>query len=315
MTALPIRPGLGLNMPTWPRSDGSVATWPEIRSLARDAEALGLDRLWVPDHLVRVTPSGRTVGFRECWTILTATAEATARIGIGPFVACTGFRNPGLLARMAETLDDVSGGRLVLGIGAGGPPSDSSWRMFGFDETRPVGRFAESVEVVARLVRGETVTFEGEHVRLHGATLEPRGPRPAGMPVWVAAKGERTMDVAARWADAVNVNTPLATALDVAGAMASAEAACRRVGRDPSTLTVTGWGRISLDGRGAGLARPGWLAGSPEEVAATLATMAGAGLRDISLYLGIDDDRSPLPALTPRALERFAPVLDALGAA
>jgi alkanesulfonate monooxygenase SsuD/methylene tetrahydromethanopterin reductase-like flavin-dependent oxidoreductase (luciferase family) len=315
MTAPPIRPTLGLNLPTWPRADGKVATWPEIRSLARDAEALGLDRLWVPDHLVRVTPSGRTVGFRECWTILTAAAEATARIGIGPFVACTGFRNPGLLARMAETLDDVSGGRLVLGIGAGGPASDSSWRMFGFAEARPVGRFAESVEVTARLIRGETVTFEGEHVRLNGATLEPRGPRPAGMPVWVAAKGERTMDVAARWADAVNVNTPLATAVDAAGAVATAEAACRRVGRDPSTLAVTGWGRISLDGRGCGLARPGWLAGSPAEVAATLAAMAGAGLRDISLYVGSDDDPSPLPALTPRALERFAPLLAALGVA
>ena len=254
-------------------------------------------------------------GSASRWTILTATAEATSRIGIGPFVACTGFRNPGLLARMAETLDEVSGGRLVLGIGAGGPASDSSWRMFGFDEARPVGRFAESVEVVARLVRGETMTFEGEHIRLDGAALEPRGPRPAGMPVWVAAKRERTMDVAARWADAVNVNTPLATAADVAGAVDLAEAACRRVGRDPSTLAVTGWGRISLDDRGAGVVRPGWLAGPPGEIAATLVAMAGAGLRHISLYLGGDDDRSPLPALTSRALERFAAVVEVIGAA
>ena len=314
MNGQPTRPGLGLNLPTWPRADGTVATWPQIRSLARDAEALGVDRLWVPDHLVRVTPSGRTVGFRECWTILTATAEATERIGLGPFVACAGFRNPGLLARMADTLDEVSGGRLVLGIGAGVPATDRSWRMFGFDEARPVGRFAESVEVVVRLARGETVTFEGEHVRLEGATLEPRGPRPAGMPVWAAARGERTMDVAARWADAVNVNTPLATVADAEEAVAMAEAACRRVGRDPSTLAVTGWGRISLDSRGAGLARPGWLVGSPEEVTATLVAMASAGLSDISLYLGSDDDPGPLPALTPLALERFAPVLEAFGA-
>ncbi len=315
MTALTGRPGIGLNLPTWPRSDGTVATWPEIRSLARDAEALGVDRLWVPDHLVRVTASGRAVGFRECWTVLTATAEATARIGVGPFVACTGFRNPGLLARMAETLDDVSGGRLVLGIGDGGPSGDTSWRMFGFEQGRPVGRFAESVEVVARLLRGETVTFTGTHVRLDGATLEPRGPRPAGLPVWVAAKGDRTMDVAARWGDAVNVNTPLSALADVVGAAGLADAACRRVGRDPSTLALTGWGRISLDARGHGVARPGWLSGSPEEMAATLSAMAGAGVRHVSVYIGADDDRSPLPALTAHALERFAPLMVQLGAA
>jgi alkanesulfonate monooxygenase SsuD/methylene tetrahydromethanopterin reductase-like flavin-dependent oxidoreductase (luciferase family) len=309
------RPGIGLNLPTWPRSDGSVATWREIRSLARAAETLGVDRLWVPDHLVRVLGSGRVVGFRECWTVLTAAAEATERIGVGPLVACTGFRNPGLLARMADTLDDVSDGRLVLGIGAGGPAADTSWRMFGYEEGQPVGRFAESVEVIARLLRGEAVTFTGEHVRLVGATLEPRGPRPSGLPVWVAAKGDRTMDVAARWGDAVNVNTPLATLADVKGAASLAAEACRRTGRDVTRLALTGWGRISLDAGGNGVARPGWVSGSPAEMAATLSAMASAGLRHISLYVGTDEDRSPMPALTAQALGRLAPVIEALHAA
>lgn len=314
MTARTQRPGIGLNLPTWPRSDGTVATWPEIRSIAREAEALGVDQLWAPDHMVRITASGRVVGFRECWTILTATAEATERIGVGPLITCTGFRNPGLIARMAETLDEVSGGRVVLAVGPGGPAGDTSWRMFGFDEERPVGRFAESVEVVARLLRGETVTFTGEHVRTEGATMEPRGPRPAGLPVWVAAKGDRTMDIAARWGDAVNVNTPLATLDDLNAAAALAEAACRRVGRDPSTLALTGWGRISLDAGGNGVARNGWLSGSPAEMAATVSALAEAGLRHISIYIGNDDDRSPMPALTTRALERFAPLAQALRA-
>ncbi len=315
MTASTDRPGIGLNLPTWPRSDGSVATWQEIRSLARAAEALGVDRLWVPDHLVRVLRSGRVVGFRECWTVLTATAEATDRIGIGSLVACTGFRNPGLLARMADTLDEVSGGRVVLGIGPGGPAGDTSWRMFGFEEERPVGRFAESVEVIARLLRDESVTFTGEHVRLDGATLEPRGPRPSGLPLWVAAKGERTMDVAARWGDAVNVNTPLATLADVSSAASLAREACRRTGRDAATLALTGWGRISLDAGGAGVSRQGWLSGSPAEIASLLSAMASAGLRHIGLYVGTDDDPSPTPALTARAFERLAPLMDALHAA
>jgi alkanesulfonate monooxygenase SsuD/methylene tetrahydromethanopterin reductase-like flavin-dependent oxidoreductase (luciferase family) len=308
------RPGIGLNLPTWPRGDRTHASWREMRSLARDAEALGVDMLWVPDHLMRVLPSGRWVGFRECWTILTAVAEATTRIGIGPFVACTGYRNPGLLARMAETLDEVSEGRLVLGLGSGSPDTDTSWRAFGFDAARPVGRFAESAEVVARLLRGETVTFSGEHVRTEGATLEPRGPRPAGLPLWLAAKGERTMDVAARWGDTVNVNTPLASSEDVAAAASASAAACARVGRDPSTLPLTGWARIALDAGGRGVARPGWLAGSPADLAATLGAMAGAGLAHVSVYIGLEDDSSPLPALTQQALERFAPVLEALGA-
>ena len=311
----PARPGIGLNLPTWPRADGTIATWSELRALARDAEALGVERLWVPDHLVRHLPSGRTVPFRECWTVLTATAEATTRIGIGSFVASTGFRNAGLLARMAETLDEVSGGRLILGLGSGVPATDASWRVFGYDATRPVARFAESVEAISRLLRGETVTFDGEFVHLDGATLEPRGPRPSGLPVWAAAKGDRTMDVAARWADAVNVNVPLASAEDARAIMASAAAACERVGRDPSSLAVTGYSRIRLSAEGVGREGPGWLAGGPAAVAETLAAIGAAGVAHVSLYAGLDDDRSPMPALTAAALERLAPVLEALDAA
>lgn len=311
----PHRPGIGLNLPTWPRADGTVASWPEMRSLARDAEALGVERLWVPDHLVRVLPTGRVVPFRECWTILTALAEATSTVGVGSFVASTGFRNPGLLARMAETLDEVSGGRLVLGLGSGSPATDRSWRMFGFEDARPVARFAESVEVIVRLVHGETLTFDGEFVRLEGAMLEPRGPRPGGFPVWAAAKGDRTMDVAARWADVVNVNVALGGAADARSIVASAAAACERVGRDPASLPVTGYGRIRLDAEGRGREAPGWLGGDLEAIAQTLRSIADAGVSHVSLYLGTDDDPSPLPALTPRALERFAPALERLGAA
>jgi alkanesulfonate monooxygenase SsuD/methylene tetrahydromethanopterin reductase-like flavin-dependent oxidoreductase (luciferase family) len=308
------RPEIGLNLPTWSRADGTVASWAEMRALARDAEALGVGRLWVPDHLVRVLPTGRVVGFRECWTILTATAEATSRIGIGSFMASAGFRNAGLLARMAETLDEVSGGRLVLGIGSGVPATDSSWRMFGYDDARPVQRFAETLEAITRLLHGERVTLDGEAVHLVEATLEPRGPRPGGLPVWAAAKGERTMDVAARWADGVNVNVALAGPADAASVTALAGSACERVGRDPATLSVTGWGRISLDGRSRGAERPGWLAGEPAEVAATLRAIGDAGVRHVSVYVGTDEDTSPLPALTAKALERFAPVLEAVAA-
>ena len=119
--------------------DGTHAGWPEIRRLALDAEAMGIDALWVPDHLLRVIPGRPPIGFRECWTVLTATAEATTRVTVGPLVACTGFRNPGLLAKMADALDEVSGGRLVMALGSGVPATDESWRAFGYDASAPWG--------------------------------------------------------------------------------------------------------------------------------------------------------------------------------
>jgi len=314
MTARPDRPGIGLSLPTWPRRDGTHASWPEMRGLARDVEALGVDMLWVADHLVREVAGRPPIGFRECWTILAAATEATSRIGIGPLVACTGFRNPGLLARMAMTLDEVSDGRLVLALGSGVPATDVSWQAFGFDAGRHVGRYAESVEIVARLLRGETVTFEGEHVRTHGATSGPPGPRPAGPPVWVSGKGERTLGIAARWGDAVNVNVPLASAEDAARVVRSTAGACAAVGRDPASLPVTGVARLALDATGTAADRPGWLAGPPERVAATIRAIGEAGVRHLALYVGAEDDTSPYPALTAPVLDRFAAVMRAFDA-
>ncbi len=306
------RPRIGLNLPTWPLRGGAYATWPEMRQLARDAEALGVDTLWVPDHLLRSLNDRPRYGFWECWTILTAAAEATTRIEIGPFVACTGFRNPALLAKMAMTLDEVSGGRLVLGLGSGVPARDESWAGFGYDGERHVSKYAEAVEIVTRMLRERSVTFAGEHYRTDDAEIIPRGPRPDGPPVWVAGLGERTARVAASWGDAINVNRPLSTIADVAGIRAAATAACEAVGRDPSTLGVTGWGRLAIDDDGVAVAKDTYLAGTPAEVAATLRAFAAAGLEHITLYPGAADDPSPLPALTTASLGRFAPFLDAL---
>ena len=209
------RLAIGLSLPTWPLRGGGYASWADMRAVAREAEALGVDTLWVPDHLLRTMKDRPRFGFWECWTILTAAAEATTRIEIGPFIACTGFRNPGLLAKMAMTLDEVSGGRVVLGLGSGVPARDPSWSAFGYDGTRHVSRYAEAVEIVTRLLRERSVTFAGEHYRMDEAEIIPRGPRPDGPPVWVAGMGERTSRVAARWGDAINVNTPLASLADL----------------------------------------------------------------------------------------------------
>jgi alkanesulfonate monooxygenase SsuD/methylene tetrahydromethanopterin reductase-like flavin-dependent oxidoreductase (luciferase family) len=306
---------IGLSLPTWPLRDGSYASWPQMRRLARAMDDMGVDTLWVPDHLQRTTAGRGRYGFWECWTILTAAAEATSRIELGPFIACTGFRNPALLAKMAATLDEVSGGRLVLGLGSGGPARDPSWSAVGDGGPRHVGQYAEAVEIVSRLLRERSVTFDGEHYRTAEAEIIPRGPRPDGIPILVAGLGEKTLAVAARFGDLVNVNRALTTAADAASVVALATGACDAAGRDPATLPVTGWVRLAVDDRGSALAKPGCIPGDPAAVAATVASMHDAGIVHLTFYVGAADDPSPLPALTDETLARFAPFLAAIRAA
>jgi len=305
---------IGLNLPTWPLRDGSYASWPQMRTLARTMDEMGVDTLWAPDHLQRMTPGRGTFGFWECWTILTAAAEATTRIEIGPFIACTGFRNPALLAKMAATLDEVSGGRLVLGLGSGVPARDPSWAAFGYDGSRHVAKYAEAVEIVTRLLRERAVTFEGEHYRTEAAEIIPRGPRPDGIPVMVAGIGEKTLAVGARFGDQVNVNRALVTADDAASVIALVNAAAEAVDRDPATLGISGWVRLSVDDDGIAQPKTGCIPGSPAEVAETVAAIHAAGLEHLTFYIGAADDPSPLPALTDDTLERFAPFLEAIRA-
>jgi len=307
--------GIGLTLPTWPLRDGGYASWPQMRRLAQAMEAIGVDTLWVADHLQRTTPARGTFGFWESWTILTAAAEATSRVGIGPFIACTGFRNPALLAKMAETLDEVSGGRVVLGLGSGGPARDPSWSAFGFDGGRHVSRYGEAVEIVTRLLRDGQLTYHGEHYDVEGAVILPRGPRAGGVPVLAAGLGERTVQIAARHADQINVNRAIAGATDADEVVGIARTACEAVGRDPATLRVTGWGRVAIDDHGIAVDKRGCLVGEPAEVAATVRGIRDAGVEHLTIYPGTADDPSPLPALTDETLDRFAPFLGAIRAA
>ena len=305
---------IGLNLPTWPRADRTYASWPEMRALARAAEAMGVDTLWAPDHFQREI-GGERIGFWECWTIVSALAEATTSVGIGPYVACQGFRNPALLAKMAVTLDEVSGGRVILGLGSGVPERDASWKAFGYDVRRPVARYAESVEVVARMLRHERVSFEGELVRTEDAEVIPWGGRASGPPVWVAGQGAKTAQVAARFGDAINVNMALTGAAGMERLAAISGEACTAVGRDPATLALTGWARVVLDAASTAIPRDDCLVGPPEVVAATIRGFADAGLRHLTLYLGHPDDPSRYPALTAEMLDRLPPLLEAIRAA
>src|SRR5207245_5599799 len=182
---------LGLILPTWTTTD---LHWPQILDIASTAAQVGFDALYVADHLLLPSnnaelkrragvdfpddPEVELEGYLECFTVLSALAVAIPRLTIGSFVACTGYRNTGLLAKMAATIDDVSAGRLVLGLGAGDSAGEHA--TFGFPYEQPVSRFEEALQVLDGLFRPESLDFDGAHHRLRGARLLLRGTRPVG---------------------------------------------------------------------------------------------------------------------------------------
>lgn len=166
--------GLVLPLAEYPWKQPS---YPEIRSLALAAEDAGFDSLWVFDHLLFRGPDGPAEGIWESWTVLSALAEATRRVELGTFVLCTAFRNPAVLAKMAVTLDAVSGGRLILGLGSGWhrPEFDA----FGIPFDHRVDRFEEALRIILPLLRtGRLARFEGRYHRVEDAELRPAGVRP-----------------------------------------------------------------------------------------------------------------------------------------
>lgn len=173
--------------------------WPTIRSFARRAEQHGLDSLWLCDHFFRF-PSELTGGIQEAWTILAALAASTSRIELGQLVLSAPFRNPALLAKMAATADEVSGGRLILGLGAGWADAESD--AFGYPTDDRVGRFEEALQIIVALLRGQNVTFEGRYHTARDAVLRP--PPERRIPVLVAASRPKMLRLTARFADAWN---------------------------------------------------------------------------------------------------------------
>jgi alkanesulfonate monooxygenase SsuD/methylene tetrahydromethanopterin reductase-like flavin-dependent oxidoreductase (luciferase family) len=137
-------------------ADGRAPTFQETLEFARIAEISGLDSLWVYDHLIFRFPPEPEEGLNEAWTTLTALAALVPRVELGALVMCTSFRNAGLLAKMAATLDDLSVGRLILGLGCGW--HEPEYQAFGYPFDHLVGRFEEDLEVITRLLRSEEVT-------------------------------------------------------------------------------------------------------------------------------------------------------------
>lgn len=282
---------IGIVLPIEEAPDGTAPSYATVREMAVAAEAGGLDSVWVYDHLL-FRFDGQESGLHECWTVLAAVADATQRVELGTLVMSTAFRNPGVLAKMAATLDHVSGGRLILGIGTGW--HNPEFEAFGFPTDHKAGRFEEAFAIIRDLIRTGRADLDGTYVQAHDAFLRP--PARAALPILVAAKGPRMLELTARHADAWNLawfGLPNERLARVRGELADA---CRRVGRDPATLSVT----VGVNVRYPDLAAPGddgpALSGDADEMAAGLAAHAAAGADH--LIAALDPN-------TPEALARF----------
>ncbi|HET8630300.1 MAG TPA: LLM class flavin-dependent oxidoreductase [Thermomicrobiales bacterium] len=261
---------------------GRPAGYAAVRDLALQAEEAGFDSIWLYDHLLYRFPDRPPAGVWEGWTFLAALAEATRRPELGTIVLCIAFRNPAVLAKMAATFDEVSAGRLILGLGAGWhrPEFDA----FGFPFDHKVDRFAEALQIICPLLREGRVDFAGRYYQAPDCELRPRGPRPGGPPILVAAAGPRMLRLTARHADCWNTAW-LGRPTLLAERRAGLDAACAEVGRDPATLAVTVGVIVAYPPEGAAPPAGGdpakVLAGSAEEVAAGLRAYREQGVAHV----------------------------------
>ena len=267
---------------------GTPLPWSQLRDMAVAADEGGLDSVWGADHLLFRARDGETSGIHECWTVLTAVAALTKRVEIGPLVLALPFRNPAVVAKMAAALDEVSAGRLVLGLGCGWHEPEFTAFDYPFDHR--VGRFEEALEIVVPLLRDGQVTFEGRWHRAD-AELIPRGPRPNGPPIMIAGKRPRMMQLVARHADQWNAawyGMPQ-DAAELAERIALQRAACEAQGRDPGTLVLTAGIFVAfphLLAGGDGEEPPDEsIRGDVDHVAAAMAGYAAHGIEHVIVHL------------------------------
>jgi alkanesulfonate monooxygenase SsuD/methylene tetrahydromethanopterin reductase-like flavin-dependent oxidoreductase (luciferase family) len=264
-------------------------TWREIRDVALAAEGCGLDSVWLGDHLLYRDLHGVARGPWEAWSTLAALAEATERVLLGPLVAATSFHAPAMIAKKASTVDEISGGRLILGLGAGW--NQVEYRAFGFPYDQRVARFEEAFTIVSTLIRQGAVDFEGTYYENREMELVP--PARPEMKILVGSNGPRmlraTMGEADMWntwyLDYGNRASGLGPLLE------TVDAACEDVGRSPSDIERTAAVYVQLSrgsGRNAGSSEKtssAPITGSHEEMAAALEEFAGIGMSHIQVVL------------------------------
>ncbi|MBI2781259.1 MAG: LLM class flavin-dependent oxidoreductase [Chloroflexi bacterium] len=281
----PIRVGIQL-----PEVEREVR-WPEYVAMARAAEEVGFDTIWLGDHLLYRYEDGSTRGPWEVWTLLSAIAASTSRIKLGPLVAATAFHAPAMLAKLAATVDEVSGGRLILGLGAGW--NDTEFRAFGFPFDHRISRFEEAFTIIRTLLAEGRIDFDGQFFQARDCELRPMPPTPGGPPLMVGSIGPRMLEITLPHVQQWNVwyrqsNNSIAGLEPI---LRQVDDACRAVGRDPDTLEKTsavlvrlpgGAGRVMGETSSASIPP---LEGSPAELARRMREYAELGLVEVQLVV------------------------------
>jgi alkanesulfonate monooxygenase SsuD/methylene tetrahydromethanopterin reductase-like flavin-dependent oxidoreductase (luciferase family) len=276
---------LGIQLPEVERE----VRWQEVAAIARAAEDSGFDSIWVGDHLLYRGGGRPERGPWDAWTQLAALAVTTSRVRLGPLVAATAFHPPGVIARMAASIDEISGGRFVLGLGAGW--NETEFRAFGFPFERTVSRFEESFEIVRRLLAGEHVTFNGAFHNVDDAVLLPSPRR--SVPIMLGSNGARMLGIALPHVEAWNTwYSSYGNTVDgFANLRADVDAACMRAGRDPGELTHSACLLVTV-GDGAGDRPHDVPPVAAKNLVARLRQMAEAGADEAILVLDPIDERS-----------------------
>lgn len=282
---------------------GGLETWPAILEMAQAAEAVGFDSVWVADHMLFRFDDGEEMGRWEAWTLMAGLAAATKTLQIGPLVSCMSFRNPAMLAKMAETVDEISQGRFILGMGAGW--HEPEYAAFGFPFDHRVSRFEEGIEIIHGLLRTGRSDFSGNWYETRNAVIRPRGPRPGGIPLMIGSNGERMLKMTAKYADAWNT-TWLSEPADVVPLLGPVDAACEAIGRDPKSLKRSACILVDLPGH---VQRFPWAkpvpppVREPGEIAEILHGFAAVGVEEVMIWL---DPNSPA------GVEAFARTIEIL---
>jgi probable F420-dependent oxidoreductase len=268
--------------------------WPEFVGLARAAEVAGFDSIWLGDHLLYRAPERAPW---EAWTLLAALAAATERVRLGPLVACAGFHPPGLIAKMAATVDEISRGRFVLALGAGW--NEPEFRAFGIPYDRRVSRFEESFAIVRDLLAGERVTLRGRFWSAEDALLLPRPAR--RVPLMIGSNGPRVLGATLPHVDAWNTwythygNTPDGFVEHDA----EVSRACEAAGRDPREVERSACVLVRFEG-GRDERREKAPPVEADTLAAHLRALAEAGADEAILVL------NPITERSVRAVGRVA---------
>jgi alkanesulfonate monooxygenase SsuD/methylene tetrahydromethanopterin reductase-like flavin-dependent oxidoreductase (luciferase family) len=299
----PLKVGIQLPEIEWP------VRWGDLAIMIRRIEELGFDSIWTGDHFLYRMLDGSAEAPWDAWSVLAAAAAITSRVTLGPLVTPVGFYNPAVLAKKAATVDEISGGRLVLGVGAGW--NEVEFRGYGVPYDHRISRFAESFTIIRTLLQEGEIDFQGEYFSARDCQLVPQS-RPGGPPIMIGSVGERMLDITLPYVKAWNVwhsdthNSPAG----VASLVNKVAAACAKVGRDPATVDATvvvlvrmagGKGRRQGDGYVDSTPNP--LQGPPEVIAEELRAYARAGVAEVQLVVD---------PITVDSLEALAPALEIL---